>query len=96
MPIFKAVLYVLTIGSVFFFGFWEYRLRRRLTDEALEQQRESVSDYCDLSYEIQKEKRRERILNSLPRESLSKLKLIAGAKFLFFAILIVEIVLLQR
>ena len=92
----KIALYILTIAGAFFFAFWELRLRRRLTDEALEQQHESVSDYSDVSYGIRKEIRRESILKSLPREALVKLRIVASLKFLFAATLIVEVVLLQR
>lgn len=96
MLAFKVVLYIVTIGSAFFFAFWEWKLRRRLTDEALAQQSESVSDYSDLSYDIRREMRRERILKSLPPEAMFKLKVIASFKFLFVAVLIVEVFFLQR
>jgi hypothetical protein len=96
MLAFKAALYTLTIGSAFFFAFWEWKLRRQLTDEALKRQSESVSDYSDPSYSVRKEARRERILKSLPPEALFKFKVIASLKFLFAAILIVEVIFLQR
>lgn len=92
----KIALYILTIGSAFFFAFLESKLRHRLTDEALEQQSESVSDYSDLSYGIRKEVRRERILERIPPERLFKLRVFASLKFLFVAILIVEVIFLQR
>ncbi len=96
MPEFKAVLYTVTIGIAFFFGFWEWRMRRRLTDEALEQQNENVSDYSDVLYDIRKETRRERILKSLPPASLFKFRVVASLKFLFVAILVIEVIFLQR
>ena len=92
----KIALYILTIATMLFLGFWEHRLRRRLTDEALEQQHETVSDYCDIFYGVRKEIRRERLLKTLPPEVLFKLKVIAGLKFLFFAILGIEVFFLQR
>jgi hypothetical protein len=95
MLAFKAALYTLTIGSAFFFAFWEWKLRRRLTDEALERHTESVSDYSDALYGIRKETRRHRILKSLPPEALFKLRAVASFKFLFVAILIIEVIFLQ-
>lgn len=92
----KIALYILTIGAAFFFAFWELRLRRQLTDEALEQQRESVSDYADVSYDVRKAIRRERILKSLPREVLFRLRMVVSLKFLFLAMLMFEVVFLQR
>lgn len=80
MLAFKSALYILTIATMFFLGFWELRLRRRLTDEALEQQRETVSDYCDTFYGIRREIRRERLLRSLPPEVLFKLRVIARSQ----------------
>ncbi|UWZ82384.1 hypothetical protein [Occallatibacter riparius] len=97
MPIlpFKIALYVLTIGAAFFCAFWERRRRLRLTDEPLELQHQDVSDYGAL-YVIKEEIRRERILKSLPRETLAKLRLVGCLKFLFLAVLAIEVVLLQR
>lgn len=92
----KIALYVLTLGTALFFAFWEMSLRRRLTDEALEQQRESVSDHSDVLYDMRKEIRRERILKSLPRKDLFKLRVVVSLKFLFLAVLLFEVVLLQR
>jgi hypothetical protein len=96
MLTFKIVAYSLTSSCAFLLAFWEMRLRRQLTDRALVQQHENASDYSDLSYGIQKEIRRERILKYLPGEALFKLKLVAGLKFLLVAILIAEVVVFQR
>jgi hypothetical protein len=92
----KTALYTLTIGFAFFFASWELKLRRRLTDDALDQQNENVSDYADVSYGIRREVRRERIKKSLPAEILFKLRIVASLKFLFVAILIAEVIFLQR
>jgi len=96
MLAFKVALYVMTIVCAFFFGFWELKLRRRLTDEAMWQQHEGVNDYLDASYDIRKEIRRERVLKSLPPEALFRLRLIASLKFLLIAILVIEVIVLQR
>jgi hypothetical protein len=96
MLAFKAALYTLTIGSAFFFAFWEWKLRRQLTDEALEQQNESISDYSDVSYGIRREVRRERIMKNLPPEELFKFRVVASLKFIFVAILIAEVIFLQK
>ncbi len=95
MLVFKITLYALTLGMAFFFGFWEMKLRGELTEEALERQPETVSDYCDIFYNIRKQVRRERVLNSLPHEARSKLNVIIGLKFVFALILFIEVVLLQ-
>lgn len=92
----KIALCLLTLGIAFFFAFWELRLRRRLTDEALEQQRESVSDHSDVLYDIRRDIRRERILKSLPCDVLFKLRVVVSLKFLFLAILLFEVILLRR
>lgn len=92
---FKTALYILTIASLFSFGLWEWKLKRQLTDEFLEQQHESVSD-IDSFYEIRRNFKREHILKSLPREALFKLRVVVSLKFLFFVILIIEVAFLQR
>lgn len=94
MLAFKIALYILTLGSAFFFGFWELKLRRQLTDGSLEQH-ENVSDFDSL-YDVRKEIRRERLLNRLPREVRFKLRVVVSLKLLFFAILVIEVILLQR
>jgi hypothetical protein len=93
--IFKAVLYVLTAGSALVFGFWEFKLRDQLTDEKLEQQDERPSDY-GLLYGLKRQLRREGILRNFPPETRSKYKMIVGLKFFFMAILIAEVIILQR
>ncbi|MGA9672437.1 MAG: hypothetical protein WBQ94_24695, partial [Terracidiphilus sp.] len=72
----------------------EIKLKRQLTDETLEQG-ESVSDYSGLFYGIRKEMRRERLLKNLPSKTLLKLRIVIAIKFLFAAILIVEVLLLR-
>ena len=76
------------------FGFWELRLRRQLSNNA-----DGVSDDVsglglmkDLSEKIE----RERILERLPKEDLTRLRTIVGLKFIFLAILIIEVIVLQR
>jgi hypothetical protein len=71
-------------------------MEAELADKALVQLQECVRDYSDFSYGIGREIRWERVLRSLPPESLSKLKIIATLKFLFAAVLIAEVVVLQR
>jgi hypothetical protein len=94
MLAFKIALYVLTISSAFFFGFWELKLKRQLTDDFLDQQHENVSD-IDSFYEFRRDVRRERILKNLPREVLFKYRVEVGLKVLFAAILIIEVIVLQ-
>ena len=96
MLAFKAVLYSLTAGSMFFFGGWEMWLKRRLTEKALEQQPENVRGHWDVLYSIKKDFRCERILQNLPPEALRKYKMAVILKFLFMVILAVEVIFLQR
>jgi hypothetical protein len=72
------------------------KLWRRLTEEALGQRQERVSDFQDVLYGIRKEFSRERLLRSLPREALIRLRVVGGLKFLFLVILVVEVICLQR
>ncbi len=94
MVAFKASLYFLTIAGMFFFAFWERKLKHQLTDDLLER-RENVSDF-DSFYGIREDMRRERILKCLPREVLFNLRVVVSLKFLFFVILIAEVIFLQR
>jgi len=96
MIAFKAALFVLTFGCALFFAGWAMREKRRLTVEALEQQHESVSDYCEVFYDIKKDIRRERILRSLPPQALSKYRVLGILQFVFLAMLVLEVILLQR
>jgi len=93
MLAFKSVVYVLTIASLFLFGFWEMQVRRRLTEKGAK--RESVAKFGALSG-ISNEIRRELFLESLPSEVLLKLRVIRSLKILFFVILIIEVLVLQR
>jgi hypothetical protein len=72
------------------------RLKRRLTDEALEQQHESVREYPYTLSTIRDEFRRESILNSLPPQALSKYRVLVILKFLFFTALVIEVIVLQK
>ncbi len=76
-----------------FFGFWELRLKRRLTDSA-PQPSKIVSDLgvINLSDRLM----RERILKDLPREAKFKYRMVVMFKFIFVAILIAEVIILQR
>jgi len=92
----KIVIFVPTIAATLFFASLERKLKNQLTDEALDQQPESISDVQDTFYNMRREMRRQRILNSLPPESRSKYKWVVALKFLLFAIFIVEVFVLQR
>jgi hypothetical protein len=75
----------------FFFGFWE--LKRQLTD-GVPKSFESVSDSGVLS-DLSERMKREQFLGRLPHHMLSKLRMLVGLKFLFVAIFIIEVILLQ-
>jgi len=90
----KAALYALTVITAFFFGFWEMRLKRQLTDDA-PKPHENVSDFGLLN-DLSKALRRERFLETLPHQRTSKLRMVVSLKFMFIAILIVEVLAFQR
>jgi hypothetical protein len=92
----RIALVVPTIAAWFFCEFWEKKIRRQLTDEAFYQQPESLSDVQDTFYNMRREMRRERILKSLPPEMRLKYRRVVGLKFSLFALLIVEVLVLQR
>ena len=77
-----------------FFAFWELRLKRQLTDSAM-QSSERVSD-IGIMNDLSERMKRERVLRDLPRHALSKFRMVVMFKFLFVAILIVEVILLQK
>ena len=94
MLIFKVILYGLTIGAAMFFGYWELRLKRELTDSAVNP-RKMPSDFGMIG-ELSERSERERILSGLPRRTVSPLRRVIMLKLLFVAILIAEVLLLQR
>ncbi len=91
----KAVLYALTAGSAFSFGIWELRLRNQLTDDQLEQKNETPGD-SGFFFDLKRQFRRERILAGVTPGARSKYRVVAGLKFLFAAILVIEVIVLQR
>jgi hypothetical protein len=93
MFILKALAYSITILIAVFFGFWELRLKEQLTDAAVEPSK-MVSDFgtVDLSDRL----RRERALSDLPKQALFKLRMVVMLKFLFAAMLVAEVIVLQR
>lgn len=93
MLTFKVITYSVTIAAAMFFAFWELRLKRQLTDSAV-QPTEKVIDFgvINLSERI----RREQALRDLPRQALFKFRMVVMFKFLFVALLIAEVVIIQR
>ncbi len=77
-----------------FFAFWEDRLKRQLTDSATKPV-EWVSD-LGIMHDLAERMRRERVLRDLPRQALRKFRMVVILKFLFVAILIAEVLILQR
>ena len=94
MFILKVVIYSATIAAALFFGFWELKLKRQLTDGAF-QPSKNVGDFGALN-DLSERMQRERILRGLPKQVLLKFKMVVGLKFLFLAILIVEVIFLQK
>jgi hypothetical protein len=95
MLAFKIAIYVLTFAMASFFGFWELKLKRQLTDELLDQQHKNVSD-IDSFYELRRDIRRERVLKSLLPEVRFKLRLVMSLKLVFAVALVIAVLILQR
>ncbi len=77
-----------------FFGFWEDRLKRQLTDSAMKPL-VWVSD-VGIMHDLKERMRRERVLRHLPKQALFKFRMVVVFKLLFVAILIAEVIILQR
>ncbi len=94
MRILKAAIYCVTIAAVMFFGFWELRLKRQLTDGALQRSNKiiDVGIMDDLSDRI----RREQTLKELPKRERSQLRMVVMSKLVLIAALIAEVLILQR
>ena len=94
MFILKAIVYVTTITLMMFFAAWELRLKRRLTDSAIGPP-QGVADLGVLGA-LSERMQRERIMSSLPKEKLRTYRRVVALKFLCFACLIIEVIILQR
>lgn len=92
MFILKAVTYSGTILAALFFAFWELRLKDRLTDRL--QPSKTASDFGAIN--LSERLRRESALRDLPKPALFWLRIVIMFKFLFVAILIAEVIVLQR
>ena len=77
-----------------FFAYWELRLKRQLTDDPLAPVERAID--FGITDELSDRLRRERILRELPKQALFKFRLAVALKFLFLAILIAEVIVLQR
>jgi hypothetical protein len=89
----KSFIYVTTIALMMFFGFWELRLKRRLTESAL-QPPQGVTGLGVLGA-LSGRMQRERIMSSLPKEKLRTYRRVMLLKLLCFASLIIEVLILQ-
>jgi hypothetical protein len=90
----KILIYSATIAAALLFGFWELRLKRQLTDDALHPPAR-VSD-LGIVNDLSERMKREHFLRTLPRQKLRKFKLVVGLKFLFAVLFIIEVIVLQR
>src|SRR5580704_4942993 len=88
MLILKIIIYSLTFTVGMFFAFWESRLKQQLTD--------GISSESGSIHDLSKNMERERVLRALPKEKLVKFRTVVALKFLFVALLIIEVFVLQR
>jgi hypothetical protein len=77
-----------------FFGFWELRLKRHLTDPAVQPPQGAVDG--GVIDALSERMQRERIMRSLPKEKLRTYRKVMILKILCFVCLIIEVLLLQR
>lgn len=77
-----------------FFAFWELRLKRQLTNGAT--QPANRGSALGITNDLSDRMRREQILKELPKQRVSKLRTVVMLKFLFVAVLIAEVLILQR
>ena len=94
MLISKVALYLLTFAGALYSAYWEERIKRELTDGAVEQ-RVNVSDIGFLN-DLLNEIRRERYLYRLPPDTLRKYRRVVQLKFLFAGVLILEVIFLHK
>jgi hypothetical protein len=90
----KIFIYSLTIALAMFFAFWELRLKRQLTDSASPPSTRP-SEFGVIN-DLSERMNRERVIAGLPKEALTKFRTVVALKFLFVAILIVEVIVLQK
>jgi hypothetical protein len=95
MLIFKIALYSLTTVGALYCAFWEMKLKNQLTEDALKRQYEGVSDF-GIFNDLSNRMKRERFLKTLSSEELFKYRVAVSLKFIFVAVLIGEVVWLQR
>jgi hypothetical protein len=94
MFILKCVVYTVTIVVAMFFAFWELRLKRQLTD-GVSSWSGKISEF-GVMHDLSERMERERALRALPKAALGKLRIVIRLKFLFVALLIIEVIVLQR
>ena len=87
-------LCIVTLAAALFFAFRELKLKSELTAGIAEEDK-FVSEY-GVANDLRLRMKREHYLKQLPREKLSKYKLAVTLKFFFVALLIVEVITLQR
>jgi hypothetical protein len=90
----KVIIYCATIGAGMFFAYWERKLMLQLTDEAV-QPLKYASDLGFL-YGLKESLQRHRFLSGLPAQVKFRYRMAVGLKLLFFAILIIEVVMFQK
>lgn len=89
----KVVTYSATFLAAMLFAFWELRLKRQLTDNALPPSK-MVSDFGAIN--LAEQIRREQVLRMLPKQAKLKYRVIVTVKLLLVALLVAEIIVLQR
>jgi hypothetical protein len=84
----------MTFAAWMIFSIWRVRLKRQLTDTAIPPLK-LVSD-LGIVNDFREELKREQVLRELPKQQLFKYRVVVLCSFLFFAMLIAEVLVLQR
>ena len=96
MFVLKCIVYSVTIVLAMYFGYWELRLKAQLTDKELtDKEWGGISDPTILG-DFAERIRRELVLKTLPKKARAKFNRAVALKFLFLALLVIEVLVLQN
>ena len=90
----KVLIYGATLTAAFFFAFLEMKIKLQLTDPTFRPSK-NPGDFGVLN-DLSERMQRERILSGLPKQVRRKFNLVVGLKFLFVALLILEVMFLHK
>jgi hypothetical protein len=90
----KIVIYSATVVAAMFFAFLELRLKDQLTDKVSPKPTALIES--GFTAVLSKRMERERALRALPRAETARFRKVVALKFLFVALLVIEVIVLQQ